>query len=152
MYEDRRQSGNYNVEELGTGPDPLCRRPAHVMEEAWAIHSEQKNKNWVYGSHGGVLLDPFTYYTTLGDMEMDGTFDLKQADWRWHQCDPNTTYYSHSQRHWIGAQLGRVPLLDTAGIALKTALITEGIYVSSHLGREVTAQEIRKARPGLGRV
>ena len=152
MYEDRRQSSGYDVKELGTGLVRFQNGMLLFMEEAWAIHSEQKNKNWVYGSHGGVLLDPFTYYTTLGDMEMDGTFDLKQADWRWHQCDPLTTYYSHTQRHWVGAQLGRVPLLDTAGIALNTAFITEGIYVSSHMGREVTAQEIREAKPGLGRV
>lgn len=152
MYEDRRKSGNYDVEELGLGLVRLAGGVLLFIEEAWAIHSEQKNKNWVYGSKGGVLLDPFTYHTTLGDMEMDGTFDLKQADWRWHQCDPLTTYYSESQRHWIAAQFGRVPLLDTAGIALKTALITEGIYISGHLGREVTAQEIKEARPGLGRV
>ena len=50
------------------------------------------------------------------------------------------------------AQLGRVPLLDTAGIALKTAFITEGVYISSHFGREVTAEEIENAEPGLGRV
>jgi predicted dehydrogenase len=152
IYPDRRQSGNYDVEELGTGIIRLANGVLFFMEEAWAIHSEAKNKNWVYGSKGGVLIDPFTYYTTLGDMEMDGTFDLKQADWRWHQCDATTTYFSDSQRHWVAAQLGRVALLNTAGIALNTAFITEGIYVSGHLGREVTAEELRDASPGFGRV
>ncbi len=76
---------------------------------------------------------------------MDATFDVKTADWRWHQVDPMTAGYDNSQRHWVWAQLGRVPLLDTAGIALKTAKISEGIYLSSHLKREVTAAEIEQA-------
>ena len=36
-------------------------------------------------------------------------------------------------------------LLPTAELALKTMLISEGIYLSSRLGREVTADEVREA-------
>jgi predicted dehydrogenase len=122
------------------------------MEEAWAIHADQPDGIHVYGDKGGVRLDPFTYFTTLGDLEMDGTFDLKQGDWRWHQCDPNTAMLDNSQAHWVAAQLGRIPLLDTAGIALNTAFITEGVYISGAWGREVTAAEIEQAEPGIGRV
>jgi predicted dehydrogenase len=152
MYEDRRASGNYNVEELGTGIVRLAGGITFWLEEAWAIHSDQGDNEYVYGSKGGVRIKPFTYYTTLADIEMNATPpDLDHVDWRWHQCDPTTTYYSDSQRHWIAAQQGRVPLLDTAGLALKTSLITEGIYVSNHYGREVTADEIEGCEPGLGR-
>jgi hypothetical protein len=52
----------------------------------------------------------------------------------------------------VAAQQGKAPLIDTAGIALKTSLITEGIYISSHLGREVTLAEIENAAPGFGRI
>ena len=83
---------------------------------------------------------------------MDGRIDAQSADIRWGRCDPTTHYYRGSQQHWVAAQLGRVPLLDTAGIALNTAFITEGVYVSSLLQREVTAAEIEAAKPGLGRV
>jgi len=121
------------------------------MEEAWAIHSDQPQGDHIYGAKGGLRLEPFTYLATVADMEMDGTFDLKAADWRWHQCDPKTAGYDSSQRHWIWAQLGRVPLIDTAGIALNTAFITEGVYLSSHLNREVRAEEIASAEKGLGR-
>jgi predicted dehydrogenase len=152
MYEDRRQSSNYDVEELGMALIRLAGGITFFMEEAWAIHSEDPNGDYVYGSKGGLRVEPLTYFTTLGDMEMDGTFDVKQADWRWQQCDPTTVDLASSQRHWIATQLGRVPLIDTAGIALKTAFITEGVYVSGYLGREVTAEEIEKAEPGLGRV
>jgi predicted dehydrogenase len=151
MYQDRREIANYDVEELGMAVIRLGGGITFLMEEAWAIHSDQPQGDHIYGANGGLRLEPFSYFTTLADMEMDGTFDLKSADWRWHQCDPGTAGYDHSQRHWIWAQLGRVPLLDTAGIALNTAFITEGVYLSSHLGREVTADEIASAEKGLGR-
>ena len=110
MYEDRRASGNYNVEELGTGIVRLAGGITFWLEEAWAIHSDQGDNEYVYGSKGGVRIKPFTYYTTLADIEMNATPpDLDHVDWRWHQCDPTTTYYSDSQRHWIAAQRGACP-------------------------------------------
>jgi hypothetical protein len=36
-------------------------------------------------------------------------------------------------------------LLPTAELALNTMLISEGIYLSNRLGREVTASEVRDA-------
>ncbi|NLS79484.1 MAG: Gfo/Idh/MocA family oxidoreductase [Chloroflexi bacterium] len=152
MYEDRRASGKYNVEELGMGLARLEGGITFALEEAWAINANDPNEDRVYGSHAGLRLEPFTYYATLADMEMDGAFDVDQAIWRWNQCDPKMRHYANSQRHWVSAQLGLVPLLDTAGIALNTAFITEGVYISSHLGREVTADEIAQAEPGFGRV
>ena len=151
MYEDRRVSSGYDVEEMGLGLIRLDGGVTFLMEEAWAIHSGPAEGDLVFGSKGGLRVDPLAYWTTLADMEMDATFDLDRADWRWNQVDPATADYAETQRQWIAAQLGRVPLIDTAGIALNTAFITEGIYISSHLGREVTAEEIETAEPGLGR-
>ncbi len=37
---------------------------------------------------------------------------------------------------------GRVVGIDTARLALSTALISEGIYLSQQLGREVTIEEV----------
>jgi len=151
MYPERKESGKYNVDELGMGYIRLAGDISFWMEEAWAIHSEDPNCDYVYGDKGGLKVEPLTYYTTLSDMEMDATFDVKQADWRWQACFPETVWYTSSQKHWMGAQLGKVPLLDTAGIALKTAFITEGIYLSQALGREVTAAEIEAADPATYR-
>jgi predicted dehydrogenase len=159
MYDDRRRSSGYDVEEFGMGFIRLAGGIIYYMEEAWAIHSDNPDYDYIYGTKGGVRIDPpkqqggqilsapIQYYTTLGDIEMDGTMELRQTDWRWQQVDPNVVHYTESQRHWISAQLGIVPLLDTAGIALTTAYITEGIYLSQHLRREVTAQEIADAEP-----
>ncbi len=159
MYPDRRASSGYDVEELGMGLVRLEGGITYFIEEAWAIHSDPPDGDHIFGSKAGLRLDPLSFFTTLSDMEMDATFDIQTANWRWHQCDPNligwrlhrdnphADAFYHSQRHWMWAQLGRVPLLDTAGVALRTAEITEGIYLSNHLGREVTAEEIAQADP-----
>jgi predicted dehydrogenase len=147
MYPDRRDSAPYGVEELGLGLVRLGGGITYYMEEAWAVQSDQADTDHIFGTHAGLRVEPLGYFATLSDMEMDATFDVKQADWRWHQVNPQEAGYDDSQRHWIWALLGRVPLLDTAGLALKTSLISEGIYLSAHLGREVTAAEIEAAAP-----
>jgi hypothetical protein len=63
---------------------------------------------------------------------------------RWHRCIPDTDAYDSSQAHWVAALQGRVPLIDSAGIGLATMKISEGIYRSSRLGREVTGEEVEK--------
>ena len=151
MYQDRRESSGYDVEELGMALVRLAGGITLFLESSWAIHAGPPDGDQIIGSKGGVRLNPFTYYTTLADMEMDGTFDLERADWRWHAVNPLLEGYDDSQKHWIWAQLGRVPLLDTVGFALRTSQITEGVYLSAQLGREVTAAEIEAAPPGAGR-
>ena len=89
-------------------------------------------------------MSPFAYYSTIADMEMDGTFDLESANTRWHRCIPNTDAYDGPQPHWVAALQGRVPLIDTAGIALNTMKISEGVFMSQKLGREVPGAEIEK--------
>jgi len=147
MYADRRESSQYDVEELGMALVRLAGGITFFMEEAWAIHSDQPDGDHIYGTKGGVRVEPLSYYTTLADLEMDSTFDVKNADWRWHACYPTTAAYDQSQRHWLWALLGRVPLLDTAGIALNTALITEGVYLSAARHCEVTSEEIAATEP-----
>ncbi|MDQ0063114.1 hypothetical protein [Paenibacillus harenae] len=104
----------------------------------------------IAGSKGGVRLPseqadggtrPFTFHNTVCDMDMDSTLDLDMMDLRWHRIRDNEDAYDSSQAHWIAALQGRVPLLPTADIALRTMLISEGIYLSDRLGREVTAEE-----------
>jgi predicted dehydrogenase len=152
MYEERRRASGYDVEELATGFARLEGGITFFVEQAWAIHSDNPKADYVYGSDGGLRLDPLTYFTTLGDMEMDGTFDTERADVRWRSCDPTEADRASSARHWIAAQLGRVPLIDTAGLALNTAFLSDGVYLSSRRGREVTADEIETAEPDPVRV
>ncbi len=146
MYEDRQKGGHYDVEELGLGFVRLAGGITFTIEESWALHINEKGPgSRIFGSRGGLCLSPFTYHSTVSDMEMDATFELGGADWRWHQCLPDTDAYDSPQAHWVAVLQGRVPLLDSAGITLATMLISEGIYLSQKLGREVTAKDIEAA-------
>jgi predicted dehydrogenase len=144
MYEQRRTFSNYSVEEMALGWVRLEGGITFDIEEAWACHHDGGESSKVLGSKGGLKLDPLTYFSNLGDMPMNSTFELKRSDTRWHACFPETAWHDSSQRHWVGALLGAVPLLPTARYALNAALISEGIYLSSRLGREVTAEDIRR--------
>jgi predicted dehydrogenase len=141
----RRRKSGYDVEELGLG---LVRFQGGIvldLIEAWAIHLNAFESSYIVGSKGGISLNPFGFHSALGDVEMDATFQLDGADWRWHQLNANESAYDSPQHHWIAALQGRVPLLPCAEIALQTMLISEGIYLSDKLGREVTAQEVLAA-------
>lgn len=151
MYADRRKSSGFNVEEMGIAIVRLAGGMTLFLESSWAMHGGAPEGDCLVGSKGGIRLEPFTYYTTLGDMEMDGTFDLATADWRWHQVDPTMEAYDNAQKHWVWALLGRVPLIDSAGCALRASQISEGVYLSAEKGLEVTAAQIEKAPPGAGR-
>jgi predicted dehydrogenase len=143
MYEERRAFSGYSVEEMGLGWVRLAGGISFDIEETWAGHQNATESSKVLGNKGGIRLDPLSYFTSLSDMPLNATFEVKGADTRWHACYPETAWYDSSQRHWVGALLGRVPLLPTAEYGLNAALISEGIYLSSKAERELTADEIR---------
>ncbi len=144
MYPDREKTGEYDVEELGLGFVRLAGGITFTIEESWALHiGEQGSSSQIFGPRGGVCLSPFSYHSTIADMEMDATFDLRSANQRWHQCFADTDAYDGAQNHWVAALQDRVPLVDSAGPVLNTMLISEGIYLSQRLGREVTSDEIQ---------
>jgi predicted dehydrogenase len=143
MYEDRRAFSNFSVEEMGLGWVRLAGGISMDIEESWAMHHDGSESPKVCGSKGGVKLSPFSYFSSLCDMPMTSTFDLQPSDTRWHACFPETDAYDNAQAHWVAALKGRVDLMPCAEIALNTMLISEGIFLSSKLGREVTAEEVK---------
>jgi len=144
MDPDRRESSGYDVEELGMGFVRFAGGVTLDIIEAWAIHLNPFEGSSIVGSEGGIRLEPFGFYTTFEDVEMDASFGLDSADWRWHQLRENEDGYDSPQHHWIAALQGRVALLPTAELALQTMLISEGIYLSDKLGREVSAEEVEE--------
>jgi predicted dehydrogenase len=142
MYEDRRKSSGYNVEELGLGFVRLAGGLTLDIEESWAVHYDGSESSKILGSKGGIKLSPFTFYSTAGDIEITATPDVSLVNTRWHNCNKDADVYDGSQEHWIAALQGRVQLLDTAGIALNVSLISEGIYLSQAQKRELKASEI----------
>ena len=142
--EGRLQLSGYDVEELGLGFVRLENNISLDIIESWAIHLNDFEGCSVVGSKGGIRLEPFGYYQNVGDLELDTTINLGSFDWRVHQLRENADAYDSSQHHWVASLQGRVELLPTAELALNTMLISEGIYLSERLGREVTAEEVKE--------
>jgi len=145
MDEARRASSGYGVEELGLGFVRLQDGITLDVVEAWAIHLDGLGGSYVVGSEAGVRLDPFGFFHNIGHLSLDATVNLDAFDYRLHNVQGDGDVYDSAQHHWVAALQGRVTLLPTAELALKTMLISEGIYLSSRLGREVTAKEVREA-------
>lgn len=142
MDEGRRQKSGYNVEELGLGFVKLSDGLSLDIIEAWAINLDKLDGSTIVGSKGGIRLDPFGYFSSVGDLDLNANADMGGFDWRLHSLRENADAYDSAQQHWAAALQGRVALLPTAELALNTMLISEGIYQSSKFGREVTAEEV----------
>lgn len=144
MDEERRAISGFDVDELGVGFIKFEDNLTMDLIESWAIHAGPFGGSVICGSTGGVCLSPFQYYTSLSDLTLTATADLDLDEYRNHQLNPKLRCYDSSQMHWVSALRGDVPLLNTAEIALNTMLISEGIFLSGALGREVTADEVRE--------
>ena len=145
MYEDRRESSGYDVEELGVGFVRLEGDITFFIEEAWAINLGSTDGTKIVGSKGGLSLDDFAFHSTLGDMEMDAKFNLSAARTRWQRCGMVGNEHTNSNAHWVAVLQGRAQLIDTAAMGLNMMLMAEGIYLSQKLGREVTPDEVMEA-------
>ena len=140
----RQTASGYNVEEMGVGLVALEGGIALSILEAWAMHIGKLGGSFLAGSLGGIRLEPFELYRSLGDLDLDAQADLGAFEFRRHTVRGEEDLYDGPQQHFIAALRGRVPLLSTAEIALNTLLISEGIYLSERLGREVSASEVKE--------
>lgn len=145
MDEARRAASGYDVEELGLGFVRLAGGITLDILEAWAIHLGGMEGSSLVGDKGGVRLEPFGFYQSLGDLDLDTTVDLQALARRTHDLRSNTDIGDSPQQHWARALQGRATLLPTAELALNTMLISEAIYLSERLEREVTAEEVIQA-------
>jgi predicted dehydrogenase len=150
MDATRRKTSGYDVEELGLGLVQLENNISLNIVESWAIHLDQFGGSYIAGSQGGLRLRPFGFFRSLGDLNLNITTDLDDFKYRLDHVREEGDIYTDHQQHFIAAIQGRVPLLPTAEVALNTMLISEGIYLSDQLGREVTAQEVRAASQSTG--
>ena len=145
MDASRRLTSGYDVEELGLGFVRLADGITLDILEAWAIHLGGMEGSSLVGDKGGIRLEPFGFYQSLGDLDLDSTVDLQAFSRRTHDLRAQTDIGDSPQQHWARVLQGRVELLPTAELALTTMLISEAIYLSDQLGREVTAEEVIQA-------
>jgi predicted dehydrogenase len=148
MDETRRRQAGYSVEELGMGFVRFAGGELSLdILEAWAIHLDKIEGSCIVGSEGGIRLNPFGFFRSHGDLDIDGAASLESARYRWRKLrseDGDTDTRASSQAHWIAVLQGKTEQLPTAEIALNTMLISEGIYLSQRENREVTADEVRE--------
>lgn len=144
MDERRKEISGYDVEELGMGFVRLADNMVLDIIEAWAINLDAFEGSYVVGNKGGVRINPFGFFQNIGDLNLGSETDLRMFQYRQHNVHEIGDVYDDPMRHWIAALQGRCELLPTAQIGLNTMLISEGIYLSDRLGREVTAEEVRE--------
>ncbi|HJS19340.1 MAG TPA: Gfo/Idh/MocA family oxidoreductase [Anaerolineales bacterium] len=140
----REKDSGYDVEELGLGFVHFTNNITLDIIESWAAHLDGFEGSSILGSLGGVRLEPFGYFHNIGDLAVNSTLDLEQIAYRWKNVHQGGDVYDSAGHHWVAALQGRVDLLPSAELALNTMLISEGIYLSEQLGREVTADEVRE--------
>jgi predicted dehydrogenase len=145
----REKSSGYDVEELGLGFVRFTNDITLDIIEAWAVHLDNIEGSSILGSLGGVRLEPFGYFHNVGDLEINSTANLEQMLYRWQTVHDGGDVYDSAGHHWVAALQGRVELLPSAELALNTMLISEGIYLSEKLGREVTAEEVQEKSVSL---
>jgi predicted dehydrogenase len=145
MDAKRRENSGYDVEEMGLGFVRLEGGSSLDIFETWAANLDSIDGTIVLGSKGGVKLEPFGFFKNYGNLSMNATTDLGSAEFRWRNVVGDHQNYENSQAHWIAALQGKVELLPTAQIALRTMLISEGIYMSQSEDREVSAEEVLEA-------
>ncbi|AZK49012.1 gfo/Idh/MocA family oxidoreductase [Paenibacillus lentus] len=154
MDEERRLRSGFDVEEMAAGL--VCLEGGITLDiiESWALQLGGLEGSAIVGSEGGIRLSGavsdrekhgFSFHTTIADLDMDCTINLERAEWRQRMLSRYPDAYISSQHHWIAALQGQVALLPTADIALNTMLISEGLYYSQQIGREVSAEEVIQA-------
>jgi predicted dehydrogenase len=144
LDERRAEASGFDVEELAAGFVFFADGLTLDVIEAWAAYVDGFGSSCVLGSEGGVRLDPFGYFRSAGNLDLDATADLRSFSFRRTMVDEVGDAYDSAQKHWVAALQGRVPLIPMDEIALTSMLVSEGIYVSHELGREVTADEVRE--------
>ncbi|KPL77340.1 oxidoreductase [Ornatilinea apprima] len=148
MHQGRKNASHFNVEELAVGLVNLENNIALSVIEAWAMHLDHLESSYITGTMGGIRLNPFGLFRSLGDLDLNTTADLDSFDFRSKNVQETGDCFDGPQQHFIAAVEERIQPIPTAEIALNTMLILEGIYLSEHLGCEVTADLVKSNSQG----
>jgi len=148
MAMERRVESGFDVEELGVGFIKFEDGMTMDMIESWSIHGGEFPESSIHGSEGGISIggynnrDTMKFYSEIEGYPATSYLDLAAEQYRRRKIDPSIWVYNNSQAHWVGSLRGLCEQIDTPHIALQTMLISEGIFLSHTLGREVAVDEI----------
>src|SRR4051812_38276615 len=90
----RRAASKYDVEELGIGMVRMAGDITLDIVEAWAIHLDPFEGSFVVGSEGGVRLDPFGFFRSVGQLDLDSKTNLEKANFRWANVVGDQAFYA----------------------------------------------------------
>ena len=148
----RRQESGFDVEELGVGFVKFEGGLTMDIIESWAIHAGEFPMSSLHGSDGGIQLvaesqanrfgNTIKYFSQIEGYPAESVLNVGAEDYYQFRHNPMRGYYENTQAHWVAALRGEIEQIDTPRIALETMLVSEGIFLSDKLGREVTATEI----------
>lgn len=168
----------FEVEDFGAGLAKFKNGVSLDIYEDWAMHIDEVGSSFIAGSLGGLkLIDVDTTGGPLavgkngiigGGMVQNPTlefFGIKekqmveekidcQMNGRSEQfADPSIAPYNDNQMQWAAYVRGELTddtRIDSPYIAMQTALLSEGIFLSNNLGRSVTADEIKEKSTSTG--
>jgi predicted dehydrogenase len=153
-YARRIEESGYDVEDVALAFVTFADGSVLSVRTSWARYAEGESSALV-GTEGGVRLDPFEYYSTVGDVEMRASADLEEYLFRQQYLDGERGQAAHRAGlwpdplyHWVESLTGHRDPLPTADLALESMVVAEGIYRSAELGREVTREEICETPDG----
>ena len=130
MDEKRRADSGFDVEEFAAGVVRFKNDVTMVVEEAWAAFGEFDGDK-LFGSLGGLRLNPFTLYTDLYGMDANVSFNLDSYERRLRERGQSSAGYDDSQRHFVWSVLERIEPIDTGRIGMIVAQITSALYESA---------------------
>ncbi len=154
----------FEVEELGLGFAKYEGGLTLDVMESWALHMDEVGDTFIAGSKGGLRFyrEParpmgpggpgggmpeggLRFMTIQNGRNIDIDLMVGGNSMYEHAESPELKYYDENHAHWYAYLSGLIPeRYPTEKIALETAKVSEGIFLSSKLGREVTADEIEE--------
>jgi len=147
-YRRRVEESGYDVEDVGVGLVTFADGSVLSVRASWSRHLDEEGSA-VVGTRGGVRLDPFEFYSTVGGVEMDASGDLSEYLFRRQYLEGERGEAAYDAGlaadplyHWVESLAGRTDPLPTADLGLETMVALDGIYRSADLGREVEREEI----------
>ncbi|PSP55584.1 gfo/Idh/MocA family oxidoreductase [Halobacteriales archaeon QS_1_67_19] len=147
-YARRIEDSGYDVEDGGVGFVTFRDGTVLSVRASWARYADVEPSALV-GTEGGVRLDPFEYFATVGDVEMRASADLDEYLFREQYLRGERGRTAHREDlwpdplyHWIESLRGAAASPPTADLALESMVVLDGIVRSASEGRELAREEI----------
>ncbi|MFC4450855.1 Gfo/Idh/MocA family protein [Halorussus aquaticus] len=147
-YARRIEESGYDVEDVSAAFVTFEDGSVLSVRASWSRYMEDESSA-VVGTEGGVRLDPFEYFSTVADVEMRASADLEEYLFRRQflagergRAAYESGIWADPLYHWVESLRGRADPLPTDDLALESMVVTDGIYRSAELGREVAREEV----------